>query len=176
MERAETSEVLSSPVRFLLSVLGLIVVAGAVLVDFGLLAGSYGVMLGGGNYIGNFKLADVAALLPVLVVFSMGYILTEARGITNLGLHRVLLEELRGRLFWITLLMIVTLALTGAGLIHLEGILLAKGTALGTDGSAIFLPAPMWTRMGLAFFLPFLIASWAVPFEALLRVFRAPRV
>ena len=42
MERAETSETLSSPFRFLLSVLGLAIVAAAVLVNYGLLAGGLG--------------------------------------------------------------------------------------------------------------------------------------
>ncbi len=176
MERANTATAPSPPIRFLLSVLGLAVVVCAVLARYWLLAEAYGATTGGGSSIGPLTAAETATLLIILVELSMGLFLTEARGITNLGLCRIFPDELRGRLFWITLLIIVTLALTGAGLIYLDDFILANDTALGTDGSAVFLPMPMWARLGLTFVLPFVIALWAVPFEALLRVFRAPRI
>ncbi len=176
MERAETTDTLSSPIRFLLSVLALALVAGAVLVNFGLLAGAYGVMLGGTKNIGGLTTAEVATLVVIFVELNMGLFLTESRGITNLWLRRTLPEDMCSRLFWITLLIIGSLALTGAGLIYLENVVLAEGSAVGMGGSAVFLPVPQWLRMGLAVGLPIVIAFWAVPFEALLRVFRAPRV
>ena len=176
MERAETTAALPPPIRVLLSILCLAIVAGAVLVNFRLLAGAMAEMVGGGNYIGSFKVADIAALVILVVEFSMGLYLMEAWGVTDLWLRRILPDEMRSRMFWVALSIIVLLALTGVGLIYMEDVVLAKGTAAGMGGSADFLPMPLWARMGLAFCLPLVIASWAVPFEALLRVFRAPRV
>jgi len=176
MERAETTAALPPPIRILLSILGLSIVAGAVLVNFRLLATSMAEMVGGGNYIGSFKIADVASLVILLVELSMGLYLMEAWGVTNLWMRHVLPDEMRPRIFWVALVIIALLALTEAGVIYLEDLLLTKGTAIGTGGGAVFLSVPLWARMGLAFVLPFAIAFWAVPFEALLRVFRAPRV
>ena len=176
MKGAETTAPLPPPIRILLSILGLAIVAGAVLMNFRLLAAAMTEMFVGRNYIGSFKLAEITALAIVLVELSMGLYLMEAWGVTNLWLRRTLPEEMCSRLFWITLIIIGSLALAGAGLIHLENVVLAEGSALGMEGSAVFLPVPQWLRMGLAFGLPFVIAIWAIPFEALLRVFRAPRV
>ncbi len=176
MERANTAAAPSPPIRFLLAVLGLAVVAGAVLVNYRLLGGAYGVTTGGGRNIGPLTAAETAALLIIFVELGMGLFLTEARGITGVLPDQTLPEVLRPRMFWIALIIIVMLALTEAGVIYLEDLLLAKDTAIGAGGSVDVLPVSPWARMALAFVLPIVIAFWAIPFEALLRVFRAPRV
>ena len=74
----------SSLVYFFVSAFVLAVAAGGAAINFSLIARPMAEMVGGTSFIGSFRIADIAALVIILVEVSMGLFLMESLRITRL--------------------------------------------------------------------------------------------
>ena len=67
----------SSLVNFFVSAFVLVIAIGGATINFSLIARPMAEMVGGTNFIGGYKMADIAALVIILVEISMGLFLME---------------------------------------------------------------------------------------------------
>jgi len=93
----------SSLVYFFVSALVMCVAIGGATINFALIARPMAEMVGGTSLIGNFRTADIAALVIILVEISMGLFLMESLRITRLfPVIGALPDKTRVRMIWIT--------------------------------------------------------------------------
>jgi hypothetical protein len=122
------------------------------------------------------RTSEVAALVIIFVEASMGLFLMEALRITHL-FPRIsnLNDRARRRMVWISLVLLVTLAVVEAALALMRDVLIADKQAL-LQSLAAAAPAapsdgwvgriPMAGQMVLGFILPFALAFVAIPLES----------
>lgn len=152
--------------QFLVSGLALAVAVGAALVNFYLIAGPVGALVDGGA-IGGFALADISALVLVLLQVSCGLMALECLGVTRLFPALGALEDaLRRRIWRAALGLLLCLALIQAALAWsgapLRGLAVAEAHWL-----ARVIPA------GLGLVLPLALAFAGVPLERFATAARA---
>ncbi len=93
----------SSLVNFFVSAFVLVIAIGGATINFSLIARPMAEMVGGTSLIGNFRTADIAALVIILVEISMGLFLMESLRITRLfPVIGALPDKTRVRMIWIT--------------------------------------------------------------------------
>lgn len=175
----------SSLVYFFISALVLGVAVAGAAVNFTLIARPMAEMVGGSNYIGAYRTADIAALVIILVEVSMGLFLMESLRITRLfPVIGALSDPRRRMMIWVTLGILVAMASIEAGLAYMRELLLQdelktsavlRGEAEG-NGLGGIIGSHLWittgAQMGMGFVLPFALIFVAIPLETFVHSLR----
>ncbi|MDH3620993.1 MAG: hypothetical protein OER91_08890 [Gammaproteobacteria bacterium] len=173
----------SSLVNFFVSAFVLCIAIGGATINFSLIARPMAEMVGGTNLIGNFRTADIAALVIILVEISMGLFLMESLRITRLfPVIGALPDKTRVRMIYITFTILFLLASVEAGLAYMREVLLqdelATSALLRGEGAAAVTATGefMWittaAQMGMGFILPFALTFVAIPLETFVHSLR----
>ena len=180
-DRAERMLSSSSLVQFFVSVFVLVIAIGGAVINFNLIARPMAEMVGGTNFIGSWQVADIAALVIILVEVSMGLFLMESLRITRLfPVIGALPDKWRVIMVWITLGLLTALASVEAGLAYMREVLLQdelatsallRGDAEGAYGNE-FLWITTAAQMGMGFILPFALTFVAIPLETFVHSLR----
>jgi len=160
----------SSLVQFFVSALVLSVAIGGAAINFSLIARPMAEMVGGTSFVGDFRTADIAALVIIMVEISMGLFLMESMRVTRLfPVIGALPDKLRVRM----------MAGVEAGLAYMREILMQDelATAAILRGGAATTESPfMWittaAQMGMGFTLPFALVFVAIPLETFVQSLR----
>jgi hypothetical protein len=138
-------------------------------------------MVGGTNFIGAFRTADIAALVIIMVEISMGLFLMESLRITRLfPVIGALTDKMRVRMIAITFTILLMMASVEAGLAYMREVLLtdelATNALLRSDSIASLVNAHLWittaAQMGMGFILPFALVFVAIPLETFVHSLR----
>ena len=98
---------------------------GGAAVNFSLIARPMAEMVGGTNFTGAFRTADIAALVIIMVEVSMGLFLMESLRITRLfPVIGALPDKIRVRMIAVTFVILLMLASVEAGLAYMREILM----------------------------------------------------
>jgi hypothetical protein len=171
----------SSLVNFFVSAFVLCIAIGGATINFSLIARPMAEMVGGTSLIGNFRTADIAALVIILVEISMGLFLMESLRITRLfPVIGALPDKTRVRMIYITFAILFLLASVEAGLAYMREVLLqdelATSAILRGDVGATAASGYMWittaAQMGMGFILPFALTFVAIPLETFVHSLR----
>jgi hypothetical protein len=171
----------SSIVYFFISALVLAVATAGTAVNFTLIARPMAEMVGGTNYIGGYRTADIAALVIIMVEISMGLFLMESLRITRLfPVIGALTEKIRVRMVVTTFVILLLMASIEAGLAYMREVLLldemATNALLRGDSSAAIVTTHLWittaAQMGMGFVLPFALVFVAIPLETFVHSLR----
>jgi hypothetical protein len=170
----------SSVVQFFVSALVLGVAIGGAAINFSLIARPMAEMVGGTSFIGNFRTADIAALVIIMVEISMGLFLMESLRITRLfPVIAALPDKLRVRMIYITFAILLMLSSVEAGLAYMREILMQDElatAALLRGGGALLENDYRWittaAQMGMGFTLPFALVFVAIPLETFVHSLR----
>jgi hypothetical protein len=164
----------SSIVYFFISALVLAVATAGAAVNFTLIARPMAEMVGGTNFIGAFRTADIAALVIIMVEISMGLFLMESLRITRLfPVIGALTDKMRVRLIAVTFAILLLMASVEAGLAYMREVLLqdelATNALLRSDDTGTMVNGHLWittaAQMGMGFILPFALVFVAIPLE-----------
>lgn len=171
----------SSLTQFFVSAFVLVIAVGGAVINFNLIARPMAEMVGGTNTIAGMQVADIAALVIILVEISMGLFLMESMRITRLfPVISALEDRLRRRMIWVSLTILVILASVEAGLAFMREILIqdemATAAMLRGDEASVQEPRFLWittaAQMGLGFILPFALVFVAIPLETFVHSLR----
>lgn len=171
----------SSLVYFFVSALVMAVAVGGATINFSLIARPMAEMVGGTSLIGEFRTADIAALVIILVEISMGLFLMESLRITRLfPVIGALPDNTRVRMIWITFTILFLLASVEAGLAYMREVLLhdelATSALLRGSLDVAATSEYMWittaAQMGMGFILPFALTFVAIPLETFVHSLR----
>jgi hypothetical protein len=178
-DKAEHALTVSAFTQFAISFFVMAVAAGGAFINFKLIALPMSEMVGAGDYLtATLRTSEVAALVIIFVEASMGLFLLEAMRVTHLFPRIATLnEQLRRRMMWIALVLLVTLAGVEAALALMRDMLIADKQALiqslatvqqaaASDGWVAKIPTA--GQMLLGFILPFALAFIAIPLESLI--------
>jgi hypothetical protein len=173
----------SSIVYFFVSLLVLAVATAGTAVNFTLIARPMAEMVGGTNFIGAYRTADIAALVIIMVEISMGLFLMESLRITRLfPVIGALSDKMRVRMMFVTFTILLLMASIEAGLAYMREVLLQDELATSallrndaaTTGSIV--NAHLWittaAQMGMGFVLPFALVFVAIPLETFVHSLR----
>jgi hypothetical protein len=173
-DRAQRMLSSSSLSQFFISAFVLAVAVGGALINFHLIARPMTEMVGGSSYIGNFKVADISALVIILVEITMGLFVMECLRITRLfPVISALNDKLRMRMMWAAFVLLLLLASIEAGLAFMREILMQEDLAVSAqlrgDEVAAASGGIYWittaAQMGMGFILPFALTFVAIPLE-----------
>jgi len=173
-DRAQRMLSSSSLSQFFISAFVLAIAVGGALINFHLIARPMSEMVGGTSYIGNFKVADISAMVIILVEVTMGLFLMECLRITRLfPVISALSDKLRQRMMWAAFILLFFLASVEAGLAFMREILMQEDLAVSAQlrGEQITAGASgvYWittaAQMGMGFILPFALTFVAIPLE-----------
>lgn len=171
----------SSIVYFFVSALVLAVATAGTAVNFTLIARPMAEMVGGTNFIGAYRTADIAALVIIMVEISMGLFLMESLRITRLfPVIGALSDKMRVRMMMTTFSILLLMASIEAGLAYMREVLLqdelATSALLRGDNSESLVNAHLWittaAQMGMGFVLPFALVFVAIPLETFVHSLR----
>jgi hypothetical protein len=170
----------SSLVQFFVSLLVLGVAIGGAAINFSLIARPMAEMVGGTSFIGDFRTADIAALVIIMVEISMGLFLMESMRITRLfPVVSALPDKVRVRMIYVTFTILFLLASVEAGLAYMREILMQDElatSALLRGGEAVATSEYQWittaAQMGMGFTLPFALVFVAIPLETFVHSLR----
>lgn len=178
-DRAERQLSSSSLVQFFVSAFVLCIAVGGAVINFNLIARPMAEMVGGNNFIGAWRVADIAALVIILVEVSMGLFLMESLRITRLfPVIGALPDKWRLIMVWITLGLLTSLASVEAGLAYMREVLLEDELATSAllRGDGVVGSQVMWittaAQMGMGFILPFALTFVAIPLESFVHALR----
>jgi len=171
----------ASIVYFFVSALVLAVATAGTAVNFTLIARPMAEMVGGTNYIGTWRTADIAALVIIMVEISMGLFLMESLRITRLfPVIGALSDKMRVRMMITTFMILLLMASIEAGLAYMREVLLldemATNALLRGDAAGSLVNAHLWittaAQMGMGFVLPFALVFVAIPLETFVHSLR----
>jgi hypothetical protein len=171
----------SSLVYFFVSALVLAVATAGAAINFTLIARPMAEMVGGTNFIGMFRTADIAALVIIMVEISMGLFLMESLRITRLfPVIGALSDKMRTRMIGITFAILLLMASIEAGLAYMREVLLrdelATTALLRGDVAGSMVNDHLWittaAQMGMGFILPFALVFVAIPLETFVHSLR----
>ena len=178
-DKAEHALTVSAFTQFAIAFFVMAVAAGGAFINFKLIALPMSEMVGAGDYLtASLRTSAVAALVIIFVEASMGLFLMEALRITHLFPRIATLnDQMRHRMMWIALVLLVTLAGVEAALALMRDMLIADKQALiqslatvqqaaAADGWVSRIPTA--GQMLLGFILPFALAFIAIPLESLI--------
>lgn len=181
-DRAVRTLSASSLTQFFISAFVLLIAVGGSFINFNLIARPMAEMVGGTNTLGGWQVADIAALVIILVEVSMGLFLMESLRITRLfPVIGALNDRIRTRMMWIVFSILLCLACVEAGLAFMREILMQNSleTAAflrGGEGSLVQ-PGHSWittaAQMGMSFILPFALTFVAIPLETFIHSLRS---
>ncbi len=164
----------SSLNQFFISLFVLAIAIGGAMINFNLIARPMAEMVGGNSYIGDFKVANIAALVIILVEVTMGLFLMESLRITRLfPAISALKDVMRIRMIWITFCILLVLSTVEAGLAYMRELLMqdemATSALLRGEATSITQNSFTWittvAQMGMGFILPFALVFVAIPLE-----------
>lgn len=164
----------SAGTQFAISLLVLIIATLGGVINFHLIARPMAEIAGGTQYVGPFQIADVAAMVIIMVEIAMGLFLMESLRITRLfPVIGALDDRMRKNMLWITLTILTILAGVEAALAYMRDYLALQDENLqrqlaeaGTGGEPAFRWIPTIGQMVLGFILPFALAFIAIPLES----------
>lgn len=166
----------SSMTQFFIAGFVLAIAIGGAFINFNLISRPMQEMVGGSVYMMGFKVADIAALVIILVEVSMGLFLMESLRITRLfPVIGALDDKIRIRMIIVSFVFLFLLASVEAGLAYMRELLSADDAALvaGLLGGATMQAADESSRwittaaqMGMGFILPFALTFIAIPLES----------
>ncbi len=176
----KAAEMLSSSAmtQFVIAGFVLAIAVGGALINFNLIARPMQEMVGGSVHMMGYRVADIAALVIVLVEISMGLFLMESLRITRLfPAINTLEERIRIRMIIVSFVFLLLLASVEAGLAYMRELLSADDAALvaGLLAGNAAPPAAVndsgrWittaAQMGMGFILPFALTFIAIPLES----------
>ncbi len=172
-ERMLTS---SSLTQFFISGFALIIAILGAYINFHLIAEPMSEMVGAGKFMNlwfiKFRIADVAAMVIIMVEVAMGLYLMEALRITKLfPVIGHMDDRMRYRMIWITLSFLFILAGIESALAFLRDQIAADRQALikslgGETGVSQVSWIPLVGQMVMGFILPFALAFVAIPLES----------
>ena len=175
-DRAERTLSSSSFTQFFIAGLVLAIAIGGAMINFNLIARPMQEMVGGSNYILGYKVANIAALVIILVEITMGLFLMESLRITRLfPVVGALDDKIRIRMVWISFGLLLTLASIEAGLAYMREMLSQDDAALVAslvqNPAATSVTNPhLWittaAQMVMGFILPFALTFVALPLES----------
>ena len=180
-DRAERMLTSSSLVQFFVALFVLCIAVGGAVINFHLIVRPMAEMVGGNSFVGSWKIADIAALVIILVEVSMGLFLMESLRITRLfPVIGPLPDKWRVIMIWITLGLLTALASVEAGLAYMREILLQDELATsavlrGENGVAYgnqFIWITTAAQMGMGFILPYALTFVAIPLESFIHALR----
>ena len=171
----------SSLVNFFVSAFVLGIAIGGATINFSLIARPMAEMVGGTSMIGGFRMADIAALVIILVEISMGLFLMESLRITRLfPVIGALPDKTRVRMIYITFTILFLLASVESGLAYMREVLLYDELAtsallrgdIGTTATVEYMWITTAAQMGMGFILPFALTFVAIPLETFVHSMR----
>jgi hypothetical protein len=171
----------SSLVYFFVSALVLAVAAAGAAINFTLIARPMSEMVGGTSFVGNFRTAEIAALVIIMVEISMGLFLMESLRITRLfPVIGALSDQMRRRMMLVTFIILLLMASIEAGLAYMREVLLqdelATSALLRGDATGAVVNEHLWittaAQMGMGFILPFALMFVAIPLETFVHSLR----
>jgi hypothetical protein len=171
----------SSLVYFFVSLLVLAVASAGAAINFTLIARPMAEMVGGTNFIGGYRTAEIAALVIIMVEISMGLFLMESLRITRLfPVIGALSDKMRVRMIYTTFAILLLMASIEAGLAYMREVLLldelATNSLLRADNTATMVNSHLWittmAQMGMGFVLPFALVFVAIPLETFVHSLR----
>jgi len=169
----------SSLRQFLIAGLVLAISAFGGLINFHLIALPMSEMVGGGAQFGGMPIADIAALVIVMVEVAMGIFLLESLRITSLfPVIGRMDDRMRKRLGIAAATILVLFAGIEASLAYLRDLLILDRQALtqslaGAEAAAAqFRWIPSVAQLLLGFILPFALAFVAIPLESFINALR----
>ncbi|MCH7538457.1 MAG: hypothetical protein IID57_11450 [Proteobacteria bacterium] len=171
----------SSLVNFFVSAFVLSIAIGGATINFSLIARPMAEMVGGTSMIGGFRMADIAALVIILVEISMGLFLMESLRITRLfPVIGALPDKTRVRMIYITFTILFLLASVESGLAYMREVLLYDELAtsallrgdIGTTATVEYMWITTAAQMGMGFILPFALTFVAIPLETFVHSMR----
>ena len=178
-DRAERMLSSSSLNQFMIAGLVMIIAVGGAFINFHLIARPMAEMVGGTSSIGSFKIAEIAALVIILVELAMGVFLMESFRITRLfPIIGALPDKTRFRLIWVFFGILFILACVEAGLAYMREILLEDelATSAALRGEAAGASPYLWittmAQMLMGFILPFALSFVAIPLESFIQSLR----
>ena len=172
----------SSLTQFFISGFVLAIAIGGAFINFNLIARPMQEMVGGAVHMMGFRVADVAALVIILVEVSMGLFLMESLRITRLfPIIGALDDKVRVRMIVVSFVFLFLLASIEAGLAYMRELLsqddaaliaglLSDGTTQAADLSGRWITTA--AQMGMGFVLPFALTFVAIPLESFFYSFR----
>ncbi|WP_457745995.1 hypothetical protein [Sulfurimonas sp.] len=166
----------SSLTQFFISGFVLAIAVGGAFINFNLIARPMQEMVGGSVYMMGFRVADIAALVIILIEVSMGLFLMESLRITRLfPIIGALEDKIRVRMIIVSFVFLLLLASVEAGLAYMRELLSADDAALvagllGGTAANVAENTGRWittaAQMGMGFILPFALAFIAIPLES----------
>lgn len=166
----------SSMTQFFIAGFVLAIAIGGAFINFNLISRPMQEMVGGSVYMMGFKVADIAALVIILVEVSMGLFMMESMRITRLfPIIGALDDKVRFRMIIVSFIFLFLLASVEAGLAYMRELLSADDAALvagllggaateGIDQSGRWITTA--AQMGMGFILPFALTFIAIPLES----------
>ncbi len=171
----------SSLTQFFIAGVVLAIAIGGAAINFHLIARPMQEMVGGSSYIMGYKVANIAALVIILVEVAMGLFLMESLRITRLfPVIAALDDRIRVRMVWASFFMLLLLASIESGLAFMREQLSQDDASLvaslvGDKGAAAAV-ANQWittaAQMGMGFILPFALTFVAIPLESFVHASR----
>lgn len=177
----------SSLTQFLIAGIVLVIATFGAIINFYLIALPMSEMVGGNEYIGPMRVADVAALVIIMVEITMGLFLMESLRITRLfPIVGALDDRMRRSLAWLAFTLLFVLAGVEAALAYMRDMLAAGeqdlireltgqgggAVAGGISGEATLRWIPAVGQMLLGFILPFALTFVAIPLESFIHAAR----
>ncbi|MEK6748810.1 MAG: hypothetical protein AABY83_06345 [Pseudomonadota bacterium] len=169
----------SSLTQFFIAGLVLIIAIFGGVVNFQLIALPMSEMVGGGSYIGSVRMADIAALVIIMIEVAMGLFLMESLRITRLfPIIGAMEDQTRKRMLWASFSILLILALVESSLAYMRDLLAADREALNQalagaiKGNAEFRWIPSLGQMVMGFILPFALTFVAIPLESFIHAAR----
>lgn len=177
-DKAERMLRVSSLQEFAVAIFWMGIFAGGAFFNFHLIALPMSEMVGAGARIGAFTVAEVSALMIVLIEIAIGMLLMEVLHITRMFPAFGSLDERKRRiLFWTLLGFVFIFASIESGLAFmrdqiaadnaaLRSLLVGGETVVAAEASNISQFIPQIAQMMLGFLLPFVLIFVAIPFES----------
>ena len=174
-DQAERTLAASALKQFFVSGLVMAIACGGAFINFQLIARPMAEAVGANSMIGSFKVAEIAALVIILLETAMGLFLMESFRITRLfPMIGALPDNIRQRMIYATLSILFFFAFVESGLAYMREILLedelATAAALRGGAQATAAANYMWitttAQMVMGFVLPFALVFVAIPLES----------
>ncbi len=172
----------SSITQFFVSAFVLAIAVGGAVINFNLIAAPMAEMVGGTSRIMGYSVANIAAMVIILVEIAMGLFLMEALRITRLfPVIGALDDKLRRGILWAAFIFLFSLAGIEAGLAYMRELLMQDAAAtralLRADGvTEVVQNSHLWittaAQMGMGFILPFVLTFVAIPLESFVHSLR----
>ncbi len=168
----------SSLTQFFVAGFVLAIAIGGAMINFNLIARPMQEMVGGSSMMMGYKVANIAALVIILVEVAMGLFLMESLRITRLfPIIGAMKDSMRIKMVFITFSILFMLASVEAGLAYMREILAQDDAALRASllNNAEVMTAASglsdrWittaAQMGMGFILPFALVFVAIPLES----------